>query len=329
MRSRVGAVLVSLYLAGCGGQSVVTNASGTDAGADSGAPAFPTGTYTSCAEGLRDNMLNLAGFEEGATLTVAADGDALRATYVDMNGVTSTLGFAPTSSTSARLAGTGAVTAGFAVQCVQGVGSVGSYPATLDVTDGALTYAAGTVFLTVTGTVHGDAGPCGPVSAPATFWVVAADGPVAQPDGAVATPSATGLAGSYACISQVETAYESGGMKQFVAGGGENGTLMLTGEGATLQAAYSGDTALAGTLHFDVATDTTATATASQSVTVPCEVPIGMGAPPPQTSGTLSVGAASISALGTTLFLSFSGAMNASSACAGARKAGSVICTRQ
>ena len=58
MRGRIGAILAALFLAGCGGQSVVIGG-GDDAGA--GATRFPTGTYTSCAEGLHDNILNVGG----------------------------------------------------------------------------------------------------------------------------------------------------------------------------------------------------------------------------------------------------------------------------
>lgn len=317
---------------GAGAGGAAGAAAAGDAGAGAGATRFPTGTYTTCAEGLYDNILNAAGFEDGATLDVAQDGGALTATYVDQSGATSTLGFTLTSSTSATLAGTAQITAGFSVQCVHGPGNVGTYPAVMDATAGALTVAGGTMFLTVTGTVHGDAGSCGPQSAPATFWVVGADGPAAEPSADTTTPPpATALPGVYTCNSQVETRYESDGTKQFVAGGGQGGTLEVAQDGATLTANYAGDTGIAGTLRFDPATETTAIATAAahQNATTPCEVPIGAGSAPPQTSGTLSVAAASITAVGPTLFLSFAGAMDASSACTGAQKAGSVICHKQ
>jgi hypothetical protein len=135
--------------------------------------------------------------------------------------------------------------------------------------------------------------------------------------------------GAYSCTSQVETAYESNGGKQFVASGGQGGALTLLQQGTTLTAPYSSDSALVGTLQFDLATETTATASAGQSVTTPCEVPVSTTSGVPETPGTLSVSAASVTALGSTLFLSFAGTMAASSACAGARKAGSVICERQ
>lgn len=321
MRGCAAAIVASILLAGCGGQSIATGAA-----ADAGAPPFPTGTYTSCAQGLRDDMLDIAGFEQGATLDVVQHGSTLIATYVDQNGSTNALAFAPATSTSATLAGEAQVSAGFSVDCVQGVGAMGTYPAVLDATAGALTYSAGTVFLTLTGTVHGDAGPCGPTSMPATFWVVGAGGPAVEPAATAPPPSPTGLSGTYACTSQVETEYASGGSKDFVAGGGPGGQLTLTRTGATLSAHYSGDTALAGTLHLDLATATTATA-AGQDLTTLCDVPIGTpGALKP---GTQSVAAASLTAVGPTLFLSFSGTMDAGSACAGARKAGSAICTKQ
>ncbi len=132
--------------------------------------------------------------------------------------------------------------------------------------------------------------------------------------------------GAYACRSQVETRFDNNGTTTFVSGGGKDGTLVLTQGGAQATAEYSGDTALSGTLHFDVTTTTTASVQASQSLTALCET---IGAPSAGATGSLSVSAGAIAANGDTLVVSFAGSMDDGSACAGAHKAGSVICSKQ
>ncbi len=345
-------LLLALQVAACGARSDLgaiapRDASAPDAPAhdapahdaeavDSGAVAFPLGTYTDCAQGLHNPdgniFMNSTGFEPGATLTLEQSGATLGASYVDLGGTTSSFDFAATSATSATLAHAAQVSSGFKALCVLGVGVSNEqmYPAVLHASAGALTYDSGSVFLSVAGQLKADTGTCGPQAIPAGFWIVCRQGPAAQPVDAGPPPSVPSLpVGSYACSSQVETRYQSGGQTQIVSGG-SSGTLVLSQSGAQLTASYSGDPSVAGTLQLGVTTASTANALATQSLTVPCDVPLGTGgAPPPPKPEQLPIAAASLAVDGPTLFLSFSGALGAGSSCSGAEKVGSVICSLQ
>ena len=62
-------MLLALLSMGCGGSLDSGGGSGGGSVADSGASgtqAFPVGTYTTCAQGVHDNVINSAGFQSGA-----------------------------------------------------------------------------------------------------------------------------------------------------------------------------------------------------------------------------------------------------------------------
>jgi len=71
-----------------------------------------------------------------------------------------------------------------------------------------------------------------------------------------------------------------------------------------------------------------ASAAASQTLAVPCAVPIGAASGLPSPAA-LPVAAGSLTVVGSTLFLSFAGTMDASSSCSGAQVAGTLICAKQ
>ena len=329
-------MLLALLSMGCGGSLDSGGGSGGGSVADSGASgtqAFPVGTYTTCAQGVHDNVINSAGFQSGAVLTLAQSGDTLTATYVDQNGATSSFEFAQATSTTAALAPTGQTASGFSTMCVQGPGDEGFYPAVMGAAAGALTYDQGMVFVTLDGGVQGDAGACGTQATPASFWLLCEDrqGGAASPApaGAATTASAPQLpVGQYACSTQVETYDSVHGINNYVAAGG-NGTLTLTQTGADVTAQYTGDSTLAGTLLLTAGTPTTASAQANQTLTAACDVPMGSGGAPSQTPGPLPIAAGSLAVVGSTLILSFAGTADARSSCSGAQMAGSLICSKQ
>src|SRR5262249_20783916 len=66
---------------------------------------FPIGTYSNCAQGVRNPtgnlFVNVAGFQSGAVLTLAQSGTTVQSTYVDQNGATQSVNFSTTTGTSA------------------------------------------------------------------------------------------------------------------------------------------------------------------------------------------------------------------------------------
>src|SRR5262245_31908186 len=72
---------------------------------------FPIGTYTNCAQGVRNPsgnvFLNAAGFESGAVLTLAQTGNTVQSRYIDQSGITQSVSFSTTTGTSATLAQAG------------------------------------------------------------------------------------------------------------------------------------------------------------------------------------------------------------------------------
>jgi hypothetical protein len=320
--------LLALGVTGCSARGL-SDPSGIDLGASS----FPVGTYTNCAQGLRNpdgnTFLNGAGFQSGAILTLGQSGSNVMATYVDQNGATQSLGFSTTTSTSATLAQPGRVMAGFSSLCVMGPGIEKAYPASMTVTAGTLSYTAGMAIVTLTGGLQSDAGMCGTLTAPkASFWILCEDrqgGALTVDTGA---PAVTQLpVGQYSCSTQVETYDQVNGINQYVAGGA-SGTLTLTQNGAQVTAQYSGDPSLAGTLRLATTSSTTASVAAGQTLMAPCMVPVATGIMPPQTPEPLPIAAGSLSIVGSTLFLSFAGSTGAGSSCPGAQVAGSVICSK-
>ncbi|MBV8896522.1 MAG: hypothetical protein JO051_08420 [Acidobacteriaceae bacterium] len=298
-----------------------------------GAAGFPGATYTRCAQGEHNPsgnvFLNDAGFQDGARLTLAQSGTNVALTYVDPNGLTWSLSLAATAPTLATVTEKLQIVPGFRSLCVRGPGNESSYPASLTVMAGALSYDKGTAFLNVTGNLQSSAGECGTLSQPrASFWLVCED----RQGGAVPSVNAkpAGVvqlaAGSYICSTQVETLHAVNGRKQYVAGGG-SGRLVLTRDGANLTADYRDDPALSGTLRFIATSSMTASAETGQSLLSPCMSAMSTGGPSrkPQV---LSIAAGSLSIIDSTLFLSFTGSMGDNTFCPGARLVGSVICSK-
>ncbi len=294
---------------------------------------FPTGTYTRCAQGNHspsgNEFLNVEGFEDGARLTLVQSGTTVTTTYVDQNGLTQSLSFSATAGTVATITQMGQVIPGFKFMCVLGVGKWMFYPANMSVTAGALTYDADVVFLTLTGDLRSDAGACGGSrSEPrASFWVACEH----RQGGAVVTASArpapvTRLsAGRYSCSTQVETFNHVNGL-DWSSAGGATGTLTLMEDGAKVTARYSGDTSLAGALHFNATTSTTASVEPGQSLMAPC-ISKETGQPS-QTPEPLPIAAGSLTMIDSTLFLSLAGTMAERSSCPGDQVVGSLICSK-
>ncbi len=290
---------------------------------------FPVGTYTRCAQGSHATEAFVAGsgFESGAAaLTLTQSESTVTATYVDQNGATLSFDFTQTTSTSATLASTGQPASGASGLCDLGPGP-GEFPAAIVADAGAMTYNQGTVFVSLAGAVQGDAGPCGAQSSPASFWLLCEDrqggAPSPEPAPTAAAPSAKLPVGSYACSSQIGT-HDGNDYGT----SGASGTLTLTQTGAEVTAQYSGDSYVAGTLHFLATTATTAGAEANQSLTAPCTVPIPAGpgqSGPSPTPDTLPITAGSLSVNGSALVLSFTGAVGGSSSCS---MAVSLICSK-
>jgi len=295
-----------------------------------GIGSFPIGTYTTCAQGVRNPtgnlFLNIAGFQTGAVLKLAQTGTTLQSTYVDQNGATRSVSFSTTTDASATLTPAGQVIPGFNSLCVKGLRDQTPYPASMTTRAGALVYDAGMVFMTMTGGLESDAGPCGMFSEPdATFWVICEerDGGAPPSNGGGSPPVTPLPAGQYSCNSQVETRALIDGINEFVTSGG-SGTLTLAQDGAKVSAQYLGDASLAGTLSLGVTTSATASADAGQTMMAPCMVPAPTGT---QTPETLSIAAGALAISESKLFLSFAGTMAADSSCPGAQVAGSVICS--
>jgi len=291
---------------------------------------FPVGTYTSCAQGTQNpsgaQFLRVAGFENGARLTLTQSGTTVTSAYVDQDGLTQSLSFSAATNTLATIAQKGQVIPGFKTLCVQGPGRWTGYPGSMTVSAGALAYEAGMVFLTVTGDLRAEAGACGALSqSRASFWVVCEN----RQEGAAPSINSRSAplpklpAGQHSCDTQIETLDHINGGSQYAAGGA-TGTLNLVVDGARITAQYSGDTSLAGTLRFKAQTSTTASAEAGQTLMAHCT---GTG-PSSATGEMLRVAAGSLILIDSTLFLSFAGAMADNSPCPGAQVAGSVICLK-
>jgi len=321
-------IAFAMQLSGCG---LTTR----DAEPEPGETGFPIGTYENCAQGTRSPtgpFLNSSGFVPGAALTLTESGTTVTASYVDMGGTTNTFDFELTSNTSATLNPEAQLDLGDSTTCAFGIGVSHEtfLPAILDASAGALTYDSGTVFVSLSGLMHSEAAEgCAAESSPSTAWLVCQNGPSNERIATSPLISVPQLpVGKYACTSQVETFYESGSVKQYVTSGGSKGTLTLTQTGAQVTAQLADDSFITGSLQLDVTTGTTANAALHQSLVAPCEVPISIEGPAPsQGPEALPITSASLSIDDSMLFLSFTGVLDATSACSGAQKAGSVICS--
>lgn len=314
-----GAFALGALALACGARTnlgVVPDASPGDAGA-----SFPIGTYTKCAFGTVTTgpFLFPSGFDDGATLTVTQSGDARTATFVDANGHSYSWTFATTTSASAVLAPSAQSADGFGNGiCVYGIGVSNEkfFPTTFDASAGALTYDSGAMFVSLAGEVTSHA-ECGDMTAPASVWIGCTGGPapaVSAPASATPFP-----AGDYACTSQIGTHGTLDGMNAFVTSGG-TGALTLVQNGAQVSAHYAGDAELGGALDLTLDAAGTGSAIAGQSLTAQCYLD--------PTTADLPISAASLTAQGGTVFLSVAGTMTAGSACPGAEKIATLVCTK-
>lgn len=320
----IGSLLLAFQLFACGGRTTLEVGAGTsrDASAsDSGTVTFPTGKYTHCAVGVYEGM-SATGFAIGASLTLAQSGDRVAATYVDSTGNTNSFDFLVKASGSAALI----APAQLDTRDVWGGNcGLGIYPMGMNASAGALTYDAGTAFVSLEGKFEGDAGACGRQVFPASYWLTCDGGPASEPV-AGAPPSARSLpTGEFTCNSQIATSYNDG--TQGDGSFGENGILTLSRTGADVLAKYSGDQVVTGAMRLNAATSITAIADKGQTLTAACDV-VATGGDVSQTPGALPIAAGALSIDDGTLFLSFAGVMGENSPCAGAAKAGSLICTK-
>lgn len=320
-----GAVLIGIAAAlGCGSRT------GLGTGGDSTPVlSFPVGTFEHCAEGIYtddgNTFLRSMGVAPEGSLTVIQVGDALTATYVDVNGRPSTQSFVVATDSAATLAPAGQTSGTFTGLCVQGIGFNHEipFPATLHADVGALTFDHGAMIMTLHGDLTGDGGPCGIQSTVATRWVVCDQGPPVSPRAPTVATSFTST-GDYTCTTQVVTDFTADGKRQ-IAASGATGTLSVKQAGDRIVADYSGDAAVRGTLRFGVATGLIGNLDTATGAEARCEVPISITGGN-QASGTFDLTSASIVREGSSLVVVFAGPMDASSPCAGAHKSGALLC---
>lgn len=343
-----------LAAAGCGARSELVNPNGAasdgedgeDGSVDTGtsSASFPLGTFSNCARGIRpaDASAILGGLAwlPGASLSIASSGSAgtgspLRATYVDENGARSTFDFVATSGATASLASSAHVGTAFGSLCVVGPGSESFGRAEMTASSGALVASGHTVFLLADGVVDSaPLGTCPARSAPASLWIACTTDPTlgdGAPAAALVRDDAAAEAfpvGSFVCHSQVGSKGDEGAV-HFVSADGGDGSLVLAREGAAIDASYTDDRSIGGTMRFVVATPTSAQIDSAESVTGRCSAP-PPGGPPPLTSTTIAIDAGTLAYDGTTLFLSIAGASatGTSGPCATASWVTTMECTR-
>lgn len=279
-------------LVGCNGGEVV----GSDAGDASG---FPLGAYDNCFLGTFLDTPGGGGVAtNGGTVTLAQAGSVLTATYHASNGgvLGASLEFTQTSGTSATLL-PGQEVDGIELSCAP----KDFAPSVTQLASGALTYNAGTLFLSVVGT----AGPVGSEDAGADDAAAYCWNPGGQAalaitcgkggangGGGAAGPGeampGSDFVGTYPCQSLAMTS----GMVQSVGGG--SGTLTITETGGELTAAYTGDSFVHASLAFVPTTSNAAApATPNETMQVLCISPDPSGGESlislPVTSSTLTI----------------------------------------
>ena len=299
------------------------------------AARFPTGTYTTCAQGVQppsgNVFLNTGGFRDGARLTLDLSGDTVKSTYVDADGLTQSLDFSPITGTFATISRGGQVIPGFRSMCVKGPGRFAGYSATMSVVAGALTYDRGFVFLMLSGDLRSEAGECGTVQSSANFWLSCGDkqgrAAATAEAGSERAPVSKLSAGRYSCSAQVEKLVHSNGRTEYVTDGG-NGTLVLAKDGAKVITTYTGDPSLTGTLRFDATTSTAASLEDGQAFVAPCFV---SGTTRGRSGGSevVAITSGALAMIDSTLFMSFRGEKTESSSCPTAEIAASVMCSRR
>jgi hypothetical protein len=325
-----GSVIGATGSGGSGGTTGVAGAGGS--GGSTGGP----GTFTSCAWEIVGGSGNYPGstaVAQKATFQVKQQGSTLAVTYVDEYNSNIALTFDPTTGTSAVLAPGGATIPGpYEGLCVFGPGDTEFFPAQFAAATGTLDATSGAVFLTLEGTIAPiGTPPCTATPAPVSMWIVCGEGEAwapAPPDGGAAAPQIP--AGTYMCGSEIGT-YDVGNGYTLNGSGSGSGTLVITQNGATTTAAYTGNDGTSGTLDFTAASSTSSYAAPGQTLSTPCNAPYFPNGPPPldtETPSPLPVTAGALAIDGTTLFLMFSGTMT-NSICPGALKRGALVCSMQ
>jgi hypothetical protein len=289
--------------------------------------AFPVGTFTHCARGIvtsdAGHFFHSSGFETDATLTLERTGGAVSATYRDIAGEDHTLDFAITGDHSATLAPSGQTFSGEMGFCVLGIGWSHTRPFAADmmVSAGAITYDAGTVFVALEGRLEGDGVECGVVSASAAVWFACDDGPTPESGERIApSPLPRFPTGALDCTSQLLTEHHEGGITYLVGNGG-TGSLEIAQAGAELTATYVDDV-WSESAQLNAITTATALAGPGTLAQTFCDVPLPATGPLED----LTLTAQALTAGESSVVLSFTGTMDASTACPGARKAGAIVC---
>ena len=306
----------------------------SSANTDAAMASFPIGTYRNCASGAfgpnPNVLMNTVGFE--SLLKLEQSGTTLTATHVRQSGITQSLVFSKTTSTSATLASSGQVIPGFSALCVLGLtpDKQRLHPALMKVSFGTLTYTAGTIFIHLNGVMQADAGSCGPQSSPKRYWIQCGDrqnGALPKVDVDVLPSAPQFPVGKYSCNSQIAAHGQGNGLNHYASGGGA-GALTLTQANAQVSAQYAGSSVV-GTLRMVATSSTTAHVDTDQTLTVPCTASADGTGVPSQTAETLPITAGAFTVDNLTLSLSFAGTMMETSSCPGVRIAGTVICARQ
>ena len=286
---------------------------GPDADSGDGAlpSGFPLGAHDNC---FYSTFLQTSGgggvAGPGGAIVVSQTGSTLTVGYGGDGGALDTsLAFTPTSPTSATLAA-GQELDGVRVAC----GELAFAPAVTQLSAGALTYNADTLFLSVVGTAEPlDAGAgCTNPGGPVGFVVTCIDEAAPADAGIVDSGTeaqASRFVGSYSCQSAVQQ--DGPGI---VSVNGSESALTVTQAGGLLTVAIDNTSPVWGSLEFEATTDDTAgPAVATESVQVACV--------PGLTAATVAVAASTLTVDGTTLVLSLEG-----TGCDGDQVSASLVC---
>jgi hypothetical protein len=301
-------------------------------GDDGGPPPpvlpFQLGAYDGCAF---TTFLTVPGgggmssFEGSVMLTQT--GSTLHVNYGgDGGALTASLDFAQTTVASAALAA-GQQIGGVDVVC----GPLDDTPTVAQLASGSLTYNAGTLFVSAEGTAEPvDAGEgCSSPGGGATIAITcsAHEGDAGAASGGSTGSDAGGgdFVGVYTCTSSTMSIAPN----IQSSGGGANGTLAITEKGGVLTAAYN-DIFVGGSLEFlATSADTAVPARTNQTMQVSCS---DYNGPPPSDGGpglnTLPVAASTLTMEGSSVLLSFEGALTANSGCPGAVTSVTVFCAK-
>ena len=306
--------------------AATTDANSSSPPVDAGQGGFPMGAYDNCAYATFLDTPGGGGVDgPGGSIVVRQTGSTIDLTYGgDAGALAASLAFTATSGTSATLVA-GQELDGIQVVCAP----LESAPAATQLAFGSLTYNAGTLFLSVAGTVDplgDDAGSdngCTNPGGPAAFFVTCSEPTAAGASDAGSTPTAdgSGFVGVYQCSSATQ---QFGGNVISITGG--DGTLTVTQTGPVLTAAYA-DSNVVGSLGFVAVTDGAAVpSTTNETMQIQCDSvnPAFPGSGPPLTSAATSVPVTSstLALDGDHVVLGFAG-----SGCAGESFSVSVLCT--